>query len=354
MVQDARAPTHERTSVTDWKVLTDRTLEELKSCDALFRPTSFWGPGLTELLDEMDRRGLENFKSWPAAALWFYPRYGTGFTNASIDATLERASQVLPSADRTWVRSALNASHEARRDFDVARIAWDQTRWPVDLDGHGESLSGRPFQYYRFTGADHGWTRPYLNYALCMAALSRHVDAPPQRFLEIGGGHGALGEFLMQRDTEAVYVNLDIPPLMTVASWYLTELFGDRVTIYDEMPDAGPVSVPGSAVLPSYRLPDLVGDYDVFVNSFSFQEMEPDVVESYVDLVVARGVRYVVSLNSRLGKPKLADGHEVGVVDPVTSARVITMFEQRGFQLEATYDGPLVNSAGQLAVLKRR
>jgi hypothetical protein len=81
--------------------------------------------------------------------------------------------------------------------------------------------------------------------------------------------------------------------------------------------------------------------------------MEPDVVESYVDLVVALGVRYVVSLNSRLGKPTKAEGNEVGVVEPVTSARVITMFEKHGFDLEATYDGPLVNSAGQVAVLKR-
>ena len=349
---DAQAVTDAK-AVTDWKALTDRTLAELETCDPLFRPTSFWGPGLVQLLADMDSRGLEVFKSWPTAGFWFYPRYGTGFTNASIDATLERALQVLPSANPAWVRAALTASHEARRDFDVARIAWDQSRWPVDLDGHGESMSGRPFQYFRFTGAQHGWTRPYLNYALCMAALSRHVDAPPQRFLEIGGGYGVLGEFLMQRDPAAVYVDLDIPPLMTVASWYLTELFGDRVTTYYGTPSAGPISVAGSAVLPNYRLPDLTGTFDVFINSFSFQEMEPDVVESYVDLVVALGVRYVVSLNSRLGKPTKAEGNEVGVVEPVTSARVITMFEKHGFDLEATYDGPLVNSAGQVAVLKR-
>lgn len=340
--------------MTDWKALTNRTLAELKTCDPVFRPTSFWGPGLTQLLNEMDGRGLETFKSWPAAAFWFYPRYGAGFTNASIDATLERVNQVLPSANPAWVRGALNASQEARRDFDVARMAWDHSRWPVDLDGYGESLVGRPFQYFRFTGTAHGWTRPYLNYTLCLAALSRHVDAPPQRFLEIGGGFGVLGEFLMQRDPDAVYVDVDIPPLMTVASWYLTELFGDRVTTYDEMPQAGPVSVPGSAVLPNYRLPDLTGDFDVLVNSFSFQEMEPDVVEAYVDLAVARGVRYVVSLNSRLGKPKKAEGHQVGVIDPVTSARIIAMVEKHGFRLEATYDGPLINSAGQVAVLKRR
>jgi hypothetical protein len=64
-------------------------------------------------------------------------------------------------------------------------------------------------------------------------------------------------------------------------------------------------------------------------------------------------VRWAVSLNSRLGKP-VKDGDRVGVVDPVTSARIIAMFERRGFELMGAYNSPLIHSAGQLAVLRRR
>ena len=346
----------------DWSAMTQRSLDELRGTPNLYRPTSFWGPGLDALLADMDARGLETFKSWPTAAWWFYPRYGVGFTNALIDKVLDTVIPLLPGtadplqrdASTNWIRSALAATHEARRDFDAVRLAWNQEAWPCDLDGLGESKVGTPFQYYRFTNAEHGWTRPYLNYALCMAALSKHVDAPPQRFLEIGGGFGVLGEFLMSRDPDAVYVNLDIPPLLTVASWYLRELFGDRVTIYDAgVASTGPIDGTGSAVLPNYRLPDLAGEFDVFVNSFSFQEMEPDVVENYVDLVVARGITWAVSLNSRLGKPLKEEG-SIGVVDPVTSARIIEMFERRGFELVGAYNSPLIHSAGQLVVLRRR
>ncbi len=337
----------------DWTAFTNRTLEELKVCDELYRPTSFWGPGLEQLLGDLDRQGLSVFKSWSTSGYWFYPRYGMGLSDAIIDLAIAEIHKHRPSAWPSWLRAALNASHESRRDFDIARMAWDQDRWPIDLDAYGESRLGKPNQYFRFTGAEHGWTRPYLNYTLCMAALSRHVDAPPKRFLEIGGGFGVLGEFVMQRDPEAVYVDIDIPPLMTVASWYLRELFPDRVTIYEGAPARGPLDIEGSAVLPSYRLPDLTGTYDVFMNSYSFQEMEPDVVDNYVDLVCARGIRYAVSLNSLLGKPKRSEGHEIGVNDPVTSARIITMFERRGFSLQATYDAPLVRGAGQVAVLRR-
>ena len=347
---------HPMTDATtvDWSSLTQRSLDELRATDSLYRPTSFWGPGLDALLADMDQRGLETFKSWPSSGWWFYPRYGVGFTYAIIDKVLATVHPLLPGASDSWIRSSLAATHEARRDFDALRLAWNQQNWPCDLDGHGESTVGAPFQYYKFTSAEHGWTRPYLNYGLCMAALSQHVDAPPKRFLEIGGGFGVLGEFLMTRDPEAVYVNLDIPPLLTVASWYLNELFGDRVTLYDGAIDpSGPIDLTGSAVLPNYRLPDLTSDYDVFVNSFSFQEMEPEVVENYVDLVVARGVTWAVSLNSRLGKPVKTEG-SIGVVDPVTSARIIDMFERRGFELLGTYNSPLIHSAGQLAVLRRR
>lgn len=339
----------------DWVELTDRSLRELAECDPGFRPTSFWGPGLDRLLSDLRSRGLDSFKAWPSAGFWFYPRYGAGMTYALVDSVLEHLRVVRPGLNEVWLRNALVAAHEARRDFDVFRLAWDHSRWPVDLEGKGESQLGGPVQYFRFTGADHGWTKPYLNYGLCLAALSRHVEAPPRRFLEIGGGFGSLGEFVLSHDPKADYVNVDIPPLLTVASYYLRGLFGERVSVYDaRVPSTGPLDIAGSAVLPNYRLPDIEGPFDVFVNTFSFQEMEPHVVEHYVDAVVEKDVRYVVSLNSRDGKPRLADGHQVGVVEPVTSAAIAAMFERRGYETLARHDSPLINSAGQLVVLGQR
>ncbi len=334
--------------------LTERSLEELRTADRMYQPTSFWGPGLDALLADLRARGLETFKLWPTAPWWFYPRYGVGYTNALMDKVVALVQPSLTEVTAPqWTRTALTATPEARRDFDALRLAWNHPNWPCDLEGLGESTVGKPFQYFRLTGAAHGWTRPYLNYGLCMAALSHHVSSPPRRFLEIGGGFGSLGEFLMSRDPDAVYVNVDIPPLLTVASWYLQQLFGDRVAVYDEhTPSTGPIEIEGSAVLPNYRLPDITAQFDVFVNSYSFQEMEPDVVENYIDLVAARGVSWVVSLNSRRGKP-LHSEEEVGVIDPVTSSRIIEMFQRRGFELVATYDSPLVHSAAQLAVLRR-
>jgi putative sugar O-methyltransferase len=350
------APLPIRTGLPEWDALTRRTLEGLATCDPDFRPTTFWGPGLRQLLQDMSDRGLASFKSWPTSKFWFYPMYGCGFTNASIETTFTSARAANPAVTQPFFAGALSGSLEARRDFDAARLAWNHGNWLVDLDGFGESRVGAPPQYFRLAGSNTiGWGRPYLNYLLCMAALSQHVSAPPKSFVEIGGGFGVLGEIVMSRDPQARYVNLDIPPLLTVSSYYLTELFGgDRVLTYaDQVGDTGPIEVERSACLPNWRIEDLAGPYEVFVNSFSFQEMEPHVVERYVAAVASVDVRYVVSLNSKLGKPKASSDREIGVIDPVTSDRIVDMFGKHGYELRGRYGQPLIRSAGELVVLAR-
>jgi putative sugar O-methyltransferase len=333
--------------VTDWTGMTKQLLEGVRECDPIYRPTNFWTPGLRDILGDLETRGLETFKSWPTAGFWFYPAYGRTLAPGTVDKTFKHAAKANPALTKlSWLRS-LNGFHEALRDFDAARLTWDQSRWPADLAGFGESAVGRPARHYALTDTDGiRWGKPYLNYLLCLAALSRHVDAPPRHFLEIGGGFGVLGEILLQRDEHARYVNLDIPPLLTVAAYYLTTLFGDRV----QTPET--LDATGSACLPNWRLPEVRGPFDVFVNSFSFQEMEPHVVEHYVAMVAGLGVTYVVSLNSREGKRRATEGIEGGVLDPVTSDRIVEMFGKHGYTVCGRYGEPLIYSAGELVVLK--
>ena len=339
--------------MTDWDGLTQRTLDGLEHCDELYRPTNFWGPGLEQLLDDMRNEGLESFKRWPSAGFWFYPRYGLGMTAEQLQAAIDAVLEVHPAAHPALVRQGLSGGDQARRDFAAARLSWDHRRWPIMLGRFGESRHGRPPQLFPLTGRRHGWTRPYLNYMLCMSALSHHVERAPTSVLELGGGFGVLGEFLMRRSERVRYVDLDIPPLLTVASYYLRTIFGDRVAIPDDLPEKGPLGVEGSAVLPNWRIGDVAGPFDVFVNAFSFQEMEPHVVANYIEQVVGRDVEYVVSLNSRDGKPRLSDGAAIGVQDAVTSQFIVEAFESRGYRLLKRYGSPLIESAGELTVLRR-
>ena len=336
--------------MTTWEAVHKRSLDEIDGADPLYRPTNFWQPGLRQLLTELEQLGLERFKSWPAATFWFYPTYGANVRPETVTAAIDRAIEAQPDVNRAWLLEALTGGAEARRDLEVVRLTWDQRRWPFKVMAHGESRIGEPPQRFRLAGDRRGWTKPYLNYLLCLAALSRHVHRPPRSVLEIGGGYGVLGEILMRRSPEVRYVDLDIPPLMTVASYYLTELFEDRVDVYDDH-WSGRVGPDRSAVLPSWRIDDVDGPFDVFLNSFSFQEMEPHVVANYVAKVVEKDVSYVVSLNSRKGKRKAGPG-EIGVVEQVTSGSIIEMFQAHGYDLLRTYGSPHLRSAGELAILR--
>lgn len=340
--------------MSKWSELTKRSLAGIEHCQEIYRPTNFWSMGLDPLLKDLEERQLENFKQWPSAWIWFYPIYGRGFVNATLQKTFEYAKTINPQVDLNYLSSALNGALEARRDYDAVCLAWDQERWPFELAQLGESKVGQPRQYYRESGLpDIGFGRPYLNYLLILAALSRHVDAPPRSVLEIGGGFGVLGEIIMSRDPQARYVDVDIPPLLTVASYYLTELFGaDRVKIFDDtVADEGPIDVPQSGVFPNWRIEDVTGDFDLFVNSFSFQEMEPDVVSNYISVVASKNCKYVVSLNSKKGKPKAKQEKNWGVMEQVTSQMIAERFEDHGYKVLGRYNRPLINSAGEMVVL---
>jgi hypothetical protein len=80
----------------------------------------------------------------------------------------------------------------------------------------------------------------------------------------------------------------------------------------------------------------------VFINSFSFQEMEPDVVANYIDVIAAIDVEWVVSCNSAVGKRRAAGTEEGGAIEPVTSSFIEAEFCRRGFTVIGRYARPYV------------
>ena len=178
-----------------WQKLTERTLSGLDGCEPIYRPTNFWTPGVDRLVQAMENRGLDRFKSWQEAFSWFYPTYGLRLSEAETRQLVKAGRRIRPGLKGGRLREALSGLPDARRDFDAARLAWDQERWPFDLESRGESEVGQPVQRYPLTGPDGPrWGKPHLNYLLCLAALSRHVTAPPRSFLELGGGFGTTAQ----------------------------------------------------------------------------------------------------------------------------------------------------------------
>jgi putative sugar O-methyltransferase len=340
-----------------WGVMLRHSLEQLVDADPLYAPTHFWQPGVRALLADLERYGLEEFKRWPSAHFFFYPLMQPVFSYAMVDQVMPKLRETAPNVPERWFRDHLVGSSEAHREMDIILAALDIERLPLNIDVSGESKIGSPPQWYRPLGTDGpGFGKPHLNYLKILAATSRYIDHPVHSTLEIGAGFGALGEILLSSFPDMQYVDIDIPPLSVVAHYYLSQRFPEMQTIASSVEGAAAETRRvgkghNSACLSTFDLPNLQGEVDLFVNSFSFQEMEPHVVDNYVEQISRLQTKTVVSLNSRRGKPK-RDEAAVGVQSPVTSDDIVKAFAQRGYEPVARLGRPFAPPQAELVIMQ--
>ncbi|MEO1272400.1 MAG: putative sugar O-methyltransferase, partial [Myxococcota bacterium] len=166
-----------------------------------------------------------------------------------------------------------------------------------------------------------------LNYLLGLSFLAKYTDLRELKsVVEIGGGFGTLGEILSQthQDDRFCYVDLDIPPTCLFAEYYLKHAcpahFAGSVSDYLEGDTPINIeSLSSLSVLPNWAIERLSGHVDLFVNFISFQEMEPHVVQNYLEHVARLAPKWILLRNLREGKQQRSQSNPVGVDTPVLS-----------------------------------
>ena len=127
-------------------------------------------------------------------------------------------------------------------------------------------------------------------------------------FCELGPGLGRNIEVLAPLYKNATFLLFDIPPQQYVAHQYLSRVFPDRFIKYNESITIEPSSttIPKSlqgkiVLLPTWKMPKWEKiKIDIFWNSASFQEMEPDVVKNYLRHVISMDPSYIY-INAKPG-----------------------------------------------------
>lgn len=120
--------------------------------------------------------------------------------------------------------------------------------------------------------------------------------------VEIGGGFGALCEVIMKSSKVKKYFLFDISPMVYISTQYLKQAFPDEVADYIDYKNGVTKRI---TVLPTWCFEDVKDDFDLFINTASFQEMEKDVVENYLNHLKAKSI-FILSLK---------DGHLEGAKD---------------------------------------
>lgn len=319
-------------TVKDDPTLLDVMMSEMSHADALYQPTNYWAAYERSFLPELRKLGLANFRQRRHSILESFGAvdmvpFAEFVACAKIRGTgrLARCFNVVSSWLPGFKLVVQGYDAESTVKYFHHQVAQRFKVAGLDLQKCGTSDVGSPEGATEISGAR--WTARHLNYCMTVASAVPHVPFTDDMvFVEIGPGLGRNAEVLAKLYPQATIVLFDIPPQLYVLEQYLTAVFGNRIlgyrtsTALAQEPNRLAAIRGKIVVLPTWHLP-LWQDVqaDIFWNSASFQEMEPDVVRNYLRLV--KGLRpkciYLNELagGNYWGKPT---PHAGGTLEPVT------------------------------------
>ncbi|WP_153913940.1 putative sugar O-methyltransferase [Shewanella sp. TC10] len=306
-----------------WSEQIEMISQDMKQVDSQYLPTCFWQFGAKGLQQDIEKNGIENFRSLVSALSYFVPTYlfhGWATQPDKYRAMIKMCESQLKGDIKAILslQDFLSGEMHARSDFRVFKAS--ETLKPPYTEHFSESTIGSPIEQFEFLGQR--FSRSSLNYLLALNFLKQHVtDIPINKVLEIGGGFGSLGEILLSdKRNNTFYLNVDIAPTCLFSTYYLQNIFGrDKIADYKMLKSENDFSLTQlaskyqGAVMCPWQLPEVTGELDLFVNSISFQEMEPDIVQNYLEHVARLNCQYVLLRNLREGKQLSTDGSHLGV-----------------------------------------
>jgi putative sugar O-methyltransferase len=315
--------------------LLNHMLEDMENAPALYKPTNFWSSGVAAIIRDIEKFGVSTFGSHPSSLHWCVPTYAAA-KYIKHKRLIHAAHKILASCPAAGKLSALilkelRGYERALSDFKVVAAHKSASFLPLD------TLSGNPCgqRSEQFVFQGNRYSKSFFNYLRGLCFLGQKVDAGKiETVIEIGGGYGTLGEIFLKSDARKyLYIDIDIPPVAYVATYYLQQVFGvEGILSYSQSRFMDSIDLSEiartykAAILCPWQIPLIRGTGDLFVNFMSFQEMESDIVKRYAKLADKHITQYVLLRNSRSGKPKASNAGNVGVLEPVTRNHYIEYF----------------------------
>lgn len=335
----------------------------MKDQPAKYLPGTFWEVALKEISTNYAEKGILNLRNFKKNLSFFVPTYGSpgsGLNEEIIERFKHNSYDHLTQKQKEHLNNFFNGYSQALADFRTFSSGNTEND-KINLLQFSESKIGNPKEHFRFE--DKYYSRSSLNYLLGLTFFKKIVpNFIPNRVLEIGGGFGTLGEILAKTmPINFKYINLDLPPMFLISEEYIANCFsGQKYKFYKnahENLEHLPIEdLPNFTFLPNWRIENLRGKIDLFVNFISFQEMEPLIVKNYVKHIAKLNPNYVLLRNLKEGKQK-AKGGGLGVNTPIYSEDYITYFEKYDLIARNVIPFGYVTSDGynsELLILKRK
>ncbi len=312
--------------------LLEMMMADLKKAPVVFQPTNYWATYEPRFMAELKAHGLKDFRRQKDAVFrafggvdFVHPTAELAFRNSRL--FRNRLARAIPGLPGLAHRLDLFLSRYIKTldGLDMATyvrlgylFAEDYARGSAarPLSAFSMSLVGNPDGVVEIDGRL--YTRQMIQYYLQYAYVSRFVsfdDLPV--IAELGSGMGRQTEIFAKLHPNQTYLLFDIPPQIYVAEQYLKAVFGDRVVSYRENRDRTSLSNlrPGAIYIFGNNQMPLLETYpvDLFWNSASFHEMEPDVVQNYLRFVDA-STRWVYLGENLKGGVKASKPGDFGIL----------------------------------------
>ncbi len=320
----------------------EESIKGLKQAPERYKPSNFWDPWVTRLFDDMEKFGFNHFKETSSCHALFVAHYGYPFNEISTEIKTEfiklAEQKNLSNKQIEFLEFYLSGNMNAISDYRVLVAADKGPACGLDFSKFSEGSIGSPQEQFNFEGKI--YSRHSLNYLHQLLFLRECMgDFTPTTYMEIGGGWGSLGEVLLKTGApELKYIDVDISPSCCIAEYYLRETFTNKqVYGYMNSIENSEIKIsdlPNISVLPSWKIESLKGTIDVFVNSISFQEMEPEIVDNYLKVISTLKPKFIMLRNLREGKNTVPDETDNShVIEPVERNFYINRLEQHGYTL---------------------
>jgi len=318
------------------KELLDLMIKDMNDSDELFKPTNFWTKGIKGILSDLNNdEDFLKFRQHKSANFMYVPTYDHSLYK-KYGKIINRIFKVnytnKPKPEIEGLFGTLSGYNKAKSDYRVFKAS--ETSLHPNISDVSESLVGSPKDYYYFDSKN--YSNSFLNYLLGINFLKKNVQTTNLKSVfEIGGGYGTLGEILLKSDENFFYLNVDIPPVASVSTYYLSEVFGaENVLSYEQSRNMEIIDIEElkkkykCVVLCPWQLKKLKGKFDLFVNFMSFQEMEPHIVKNYISIVEKHTSQYILLRNSLSGKKVATNDDEIGVIDITKTSSMYEMFKE--------------------------
>lgn len=304
----------------------------------VWRPTSYWRGYCRRITRELDATGLKDVRVNQRVLKGFAAGGAPQPTQplAAWKRAVWRVGEQMPAVSRIVAeyQRLIRAVHQqhAQTRIQLSQIVIERIAdsFP-DLSPPDGLANGGAEDTFEWRG--HMVTADWIQFLARAAAFYRHVPpASVRSILEVGPGLGlsSLAHIALNPGLRMI-VNVDVPPVLYVATQYLRSVKGVHVVDYCDFPESGEVvAKPVDGKLTIYQiapwqLPRLKGPIDLFHNAYSFQEMEREICANYSKVVAEMVEKHVWLMSS-------IDGHLPGAGGqhkPIPLEFLIELFQEK-------------------------